>query len=86
MALVKFETDDHLVEQIKKFTGEAVASKAFLSAANRALVLEAELKKLDKKHNQLFAAYEQQLAKIEGARDAAKLLLERVSQKGLFHD
>ncbi len=84
MTLVKFESDNLLVDKLKKFTGEAVASKAFLKAAEQSLLLDKQLKKLEQKHDRLFAAFQQQSAKIDGAREAAKLLLEKTSQKGIF--
>lgn len=90
--LIKFDAPDELAEQIKGITGSAVASKAFLSAAQQFLTLRARVKQLeqqnviaqqqaDKKIAKLQEQCELKDAVILKAQDAARTLLNHVEKK-----
>lgn len=89
--LIKFDAPDDFAEQIKGITGSAVASKAFLSAAQQFLTLRARVKQLeqqnmiaqqqaDKKIAKLQEQCELKDAVILNAQVAAKTLLDHVSK------
>lgn len=82
--LVKLNPDDDMVEKLKHFTGQRVASKAYELAGKeypdmiqRIYALEVQLQDLEE-----IILVQQSI--IDGARDAAALLVERTSQKDLF--
>lgn len=84
--LVKFDADEDLVDAVKAFTGHAVASKAFMAAAERAIYLDALCKDKDAHITQLMLEVAHYRGLISSARQAAAMLVERTAQDDLFID
>lgn len=82
--LVKFNADERLVDRLKAATGARVASKAFESAGDRYISLTKQVVDLQLANDRLQQIIDVYVARIDAARDAATLLLERVSQDDLF--
>lgn len=82
--LVKLNVDEDFAHQLKLVTGTRVASKAFECAGQRYAGLVNQIKQLQLENCRLREVIEGQLSTIHGARDAAALLLERVSQGDIF--
>lgn len=82
--LIKFESPDDFAETLKLSTRQNTASKAFQIAAAHYVQQLSEIARLRRKISDLdeeCAVYRQT---ISGARDAAALLVERVSQSDMF--
>ena len=81
--LVKILDADHqLVDALKKSTGMATASKAFLSAAQDHEILRAQVGDLLAENASLRRKILIANAVIENARSAAAQLLDKTSQQG----
>lgn len=84
--LVKFTVDDDIARDIMTYTGQTVASKAFLQAARRAVELEEIYKRKDSQITRLMLQVEAYRQRIDDAREAALLLAEKTGQDDLFID
>ncbi len=82
--LVKFEADQTFADRIKTLTGQAVASKAFYSAASDALELVEEVRDLRRQLADAHRQIQVQKQVIERARDSAAALLDHVAQGDLL--
>lgn len=82
--LVKMNIDPDVVDTIKRFTGEAVASKAFFTAALRAVELQNRVERLDKQVTKLMLERDSLRHIVSDARNAAIALVERAGQSDMF--
>lgn len=84
--LVKIpDAPDDLVEELKDFTGQRVASKAVLQAARMAPVLSDRLRLADEEITKLRQLISVQKQTIDRAADAARGLLDHVGQGDLIN-
>lgn len=83
--LIKFEADQATVDYLKVFTGQATASKAFLSAAQSAVELSAEVRQLRAELERVTETLAVQSRVIDQARSSAAQLLEHCAQSDLFN-
>lgn len=84
--LVKFDADVALVDQLKAYTGERTASKAFASAAAGAPGLSSEIRRLRNELEQARETIRVQRQTLEQARCAALALVERCGQGDLINE
>jgi hypothetical protein len=84
MPLVKFTVDDSQADRVKRLTGHIVASKAYENAAHAAIALTVDLSDARAEIARLRRIIERQQQVLEGARQAASLLVEVAGQGDLF--
>lgn len=82
--LVKFHVDDAQADLLMQYTGQRVASKAFLLSALSAPGLAVDLQCSRDEVARLRRIIARQQQVLDGARDAAALLVEASAQGDLF--
>jgi hypothetical protein len=84
--LIKFEVPDSSAQALMEFTGTRVGSKAYHLAADRYQGVVEHVEFLNGEVDRLQEIIALQRQVIDGARNAAALLLERVGQDDMFID
>lgn len=84
--LVKLNPELSAVERLKSVTGTKTASKAYEIAGRDLPGMLSHIEDLYVEREELKQTIQVLRSTMEGARDAAALLLERTSQKDLFTD
>lgn len=82
--LIKFDADQEMVDRLKMYTGERVASKAYKFAAEDVPDLTGQIRDLRRIVEDQKLEIRRLQVVIEQARSAAALLLEKTSQTDAF--